>query len=217
MPSRLFADLSDNNAAFNAHAYASAGHQLVALKASEGVGFTDPKHGPRADQAHHAGLLVAHYHFCRPDTHPDHAGEAETFWAAVKPFEWPGDFLVLDLEVTPRGGMAQAAGYLAGFDAALHRISGHRAVGYTYVSYLDEAGPRLQVASRRWWIAAYGSKPGRLGAGRHRWAWQYTDGRDGPTPHRFAGIGQCDGSRLFLPASRDVAQRIARRRHRHAG
>lgn len=210
--SKLFADLSNNNPAFNAPAYRSAGHQLIVLKATEGLGYTDDRHAARADAAHHAGLLVGHYHFCRPDSHPEGTGEAAAFWAAVKPHWRPGDLLILDIETPPRGGMAHAGAYLQQVDTHLSRISGQNAVGYTYTAYMAEAGASLQVASRLWWMAAYGSRVPLLGHHRRRWAHQYTDGWTAGKRTAFAGIGICDASRLTWRGLRDLKARRARAR-----
>lgn len=206
-PHTLFADIAAvGERAFNGHAYKSAGHKIIAMKATEGVGFTDPGHGPWAHAAHAAGLAVVHYHFCHPDQNP--VQQARHFWAVVEPRYIRGrDRLAADLEI---GDPKTAARWLTAFERELARLThagpSDQLLGYTYQSYFDQAaaaGAPLELASRAWWIAAWGAlmrERAELGHGQFLWAQQYTDGRAGPDPHVFAGVigrapgGVCDGS-----------------------
>ena len=57
---------------------AASGRRFVVAKATEGIGFTDPKWIANRTAAPAAGLLVAGYHFARPDLNPtDPVGEAD--------------------------------------------------------------------------------------------------------------------------------------------
>lgn len=196
----LFADISNNNAvAFNAHAYASAGHLLIGLKASEGTTFTDGTHGLRADTAHGARVAVLHYHFCSGF---DAINEARHFWTVVKPKWKNGDRLAIDIEQPALGRLGgRAPAYLSAFDQELHKLSGQEAIGYTFRSALSSS---LKVRSDKWWVAAFGNV-WPAGARRHlpsgtMWAWQYTDGTIGAAgPRGAAGIGRCDMSVLSPP------------------
>ena len=200
-PASLFADISSNDSAFNAHAYRSAGHRVIAIKATEGVSFTNPHYAAWVAAAHAAGLAVIHYHFCRPENLAP-IGQADHFWNTVAPHYHHGpDRLALDLET---GHPNSVAGWLATSDAHLHDRSGETPVAYTYLSYLNEAGGALKIGSKRWWIAAWGnqSPPAKLPGGQQLWAWQNTDGRLGGDPKRHAGVigsapgGGGDGSIL---------------------
>jgi lysozyme len=211
MANRLFADVSNYNERFDAHAYVKGGHQLVMILATDGVVFTSPKYVDQANHAHEAGVAVWHYHFCRPEVDPAATGEASHFWTVVKPHYRPGDRLVLDVERRHPGGAKGLIDYTHSLDGKLQKISGVHAVAYTYDSLLREVGHRWQVSSGDWHVASYGSRPAPLGWGRRMVAWQYTDGLVGPEPHRFAGIGPCDGNRLAFWYARKL-QRAARRR-----
>ena len=68
---------------------------FVVLKATEGVGYTDPTFASRRQQAHAAGLIVGFYHFGRAG---NAAAEAAYFLSVVGALQ-PGEFLVLDQEV----------------------------------------------------------------------------------------------------------------------
>lgn len=187
-PSRtLAADISDNNAMFDARAYASAGHVLVMIKATQGTGFTSSTWQPRVRDAHGQRLAVGHYHYCQPDDNP--VLEARHFWGTVRPHFNPHvDRLLLDLEI---GDQATWPRYLAELDSELHRLSGRTAIGYTFAAGLS---PGLTLRSGLWWVAAWGTT--RPATPRHSslWGWQYASATTAPSggPDRAAGIGPCD-------------------------
>lgn len=201
-PAELFADIySDDH--FNAHAYRSAGHRVIAIKATEGAGYVNPHHAAWVDAAHAAGLAVVHYHFCRPEN-GNAGGQGAHFWNAVRPRYHRGDRLAFDLET---GNPRTAGAWLREADAMVCQLNGgappDRPVGYTYLSYFNEAGGTLSLRSHAWWMAAWGALlrlRTRLAGGQYLWAQQFTDGHFGPEPHRFAGVigtgagGTGDGS-----------------------
>lgn len=184
----LFTDLSSNDGGgFNAGAYASAGHLLVMLKATEDLGFLNPDYQQWVRDAHAHRLGVAHYHFCRPEN-GDPIGEARWFWHNVQPgFRAGVDRLVLDLEV---GDPNTWQAYIEQFDAELERISTLMAILYTFGSAIG----RVRVRSNKYHVASWGTQQP---SGAHRalanggtlWAWQYTDGQVDPSggPTRAAG------------------------------
>jgi len=193
---RLFADVSDYQKKFDAHAYAKAGHLLVGLKAGQGTGHGGASlYSHRVGDAHAHRLAVAHYWYCEPQ-HPA-AEQVRLLWDTVKPHWREGDYLVLDVETEP----SSARWWLSVADPLLTKYSGHEAIGYSYRSFITTQ--KLRVKSGRWWFADYSGRPSPLsglplGFGRRRWAHQYTDGKYGPLPHVFAGIGACDGSCLNM-------------------
>ena len=198
MTDSLFADLSANNSSFTAKSYAAAGHLAVSIKATEDHTYVSPPYARWVNDAHAHKLAVFHYHFARPE-HGGPDAQAEHFWHTVKPhFRRPGDYVVVDVET---GSPAAGKAFTTEYDKHLKKISGTHPVLYTFLSYFNEGN--LTISSKRIWIAAWGSeRPGSahwdgLEGGQDVWAWQYTDGVNGPEPHSFAGIsGSCDGSRL---------------------
>lgn len=195
----LFADISSNNASFDARSYASAGHLQIAIKATQGTDYTDPKWEPWVTAAHANNLAIVHYHFCAL---ANPAAEADYFWGTVRPhFNAKTDRLALDIETGPQGSWPS---YLAELDAELYRLSGLEAVGYTFASALT---PKLHLRSGKWWVASYGtaqpSGPLRGLPNGSLWGWQYAQG--GPIvdpsngPHAAAGIGDVDMSVLSPP------------------
>lgn len=215
MSKRLFADISDNNGPVDLAAYAGAGHRMIAIKASEGVSYTNPRHAVATAEAHRLGLVVVHYHFCRLADGSAVIAEARHFNRTVASHFEVGDILVLDVE--DRGAMSQdrLAAYVAAFDRALVGHLGVSPYVYASRSWLTDIQPPIRVGSRRFWVASYGAGVPRLGFHRHRWAHQFTDGSMGAKPHEMAGIGRCDISRLTAYGSADLT--VRRRRRRRAG
>jgi GH25 family lysozyme M1 (1,4-beta-N-acetylmuramidase) len=218
-PAVLFADVSSNDRAFNGHAYKSAGHKLIAIKATEGDQYVNPNHGAWAHAAHAAGLAVAHYCFCRPEN-GDPAGQAVHFWQTVQPHYLRGrDRLVFDVETDTPGNGSR---WLADADSELLRHSGgtpsDQPIGYTFLSYFEQGRPELR--SRAWWLAAWGPvlrERQPLAGGQYLWAQQYTNGAVGPEPHVFAGVtgpgpgGACDGSVLNKRSLYLIEQALGRK------
>ena len=198
MPTRTFADLSNNNAVnVNWPPYRKSGHILVLLKATEGESFIDQTHGGRAVHARAAGIHPGHYHFAHCDSSP--IQQAQFFWSIVRPVFRGWDPLVLDVEQGGQNGKSvqECAHWTTAFDVEFRKVSGgHELILYSDASFLSElvrAGAHVQ--GTRAWIAAYGSEP-PAPKGWSKWGHQFTDGEAGPLPHSCAGIGQCDVSTL---------------------
>jgi len=196
---RIFADISNNNSDrhFNFEAYREAGHRVIGIKATEGIGFIDPFHDQWCARAHQkAKLHVIHYHFGHVGQSPQTQGEF--FWAHVKPRFGRNDFLCIDIEGggVDGHGIDATAAWTNDFANHLIKVSGHHPVGYSNESELRElvkAGVRLPT--NRWWIAAYGPSRPSIG-GVKTWAWQYSNGVIGPQPHEAPGVGKGDMSKL---------------------
>lgn len=214
MNRRYFTDTSSNNGPVDLAAYAKAGHRLIGIKATEGQSYSNPHHANTALAAHSHGLVVIHYHFCRPRGSADVYAEARNFMRHTGPVWQRGDIAVLDLEVRPGEPGFSAARYLLLLANHIEVAHGIKVYVYTGLAYLQESKPALRVGSRMFWIADYGAVPPRLGLRRHRWAHQFSDGQIGAEPHEAAGIGKCDMSRLTSIGLADLAiRRTRRRRH----
>lgn len=213
-PRRLFADQYEGNPDPDLEFYAHYGHRLYAHKASEGGLHIDAAHARRVRQAHDLGLTAMHYHFCRPDQ-GDLTREARYFWLVVKPTWRPGDMLALDYEILKGGAsMAEAQRYIERLWAEVRRISGHTSRVYGSTSFLEVnvAVPWLRFKPR--WQAAYGPQPGRMPWGTAYWAWQRSDGAQGPSPHKLAGIPAGDISLLNARTALVLDLRFRSRRRR---
>lgn len=205
MSSRFFADLSSNNHTFDARAYRKAGHLVVAIKATEGLGFVDAPDRARVHEAHDAGVKVIHYHFGRPDLHPDGRSEARAFWAQVRPLFRRGDRLALDLEKEAPG--VNMSVYAANFMDEVRKQAKASGVKlrhwlwlYTFTSFYREHGLRLPWHSLLW-LADFGAPILGRRAGLPRiFAHQFTDGVNGPPPHALTGTGASDVNKLSMRA-----------------
>lgn len=87
---------------------------FVIIKATEGVGWTDPAFKTSLDSARKSGKLVGFYHFARPlsDAGNTAQAEAQSFIDVVKPYIQAGDVLVLDWEAENRSNTAWAREWL---------------------------------------------------------------------------------------------------------
>lgn len=193
---RLFADLYEFNAGYDAGKYAPQ-RPFIVLKATEGLHHNDSRHAERSHASHQHGLAVGHYHFLRPENGSPRS-EAEHFWEVVKPHlltRWPQgrghdqkpdqhvDFLIVDVEVGSNASIA-----LQRFDDWFRHISGRSLIGYSGLSFLLEHN--LHLKGDKWWVADYPYFPRGLGK-RILWAHQFT------SAYHLPGIGQaCDASVL---------------------
>lgn len=193
---RYFADISSNQRSFDAQAYASAGHLLIALKASEGQSFVDPNHRGWCLHAgmHHLG--VVHYHFGRPDLNSDAEQEAMHFVRTVRGLLGGRDCLVLDFERHTPAGFRTDPAWSRTFAVTVKHLTGHGIVLYASRSWLQESDLWLPEGARFVWDADWSEAPTFMPPGYEALFRQYTDGLLGPEPHAFAGIGRCDGNRM---------------------
>jgi hypothetical protein len=218
MNRRIFPDVNNYTARFEAHQVASAGAIVAGVLATDGTGFTSPAHAEQAAHSHEAGLDVWHYHFARPEQNPTGAGEMGHFWRVVKPCWRRGGRLVLDVERMHPKGIAALVSYVRELDTRLHGISGVAEACYMPDSLFRQCGPGLQIISGDFWIASWGGKVARLGRGRRMIAQQISNGQEGFEPFRYPGIGACDTNRLQQwYARRLVRDRARRHRAGHAG
>lgn len=192
---QVFADISNNNATFDAAAYRAAGHVFIAIKASEGVNFRDPRHRSfcLAAGLHHIG--IAHYHFARPDLGNSPDAEAQLFLETALPLAGPRDYLVLDME---RGTLQRDPGWAKAFDAAVRKRSRFSTILYGSRSWLEaaHADEWLAGAPLRFWDADWSSGRDFAPEGGMCVMRQSSDGVFGPEPHQVAGIGSCDVNHL---------------------
>ena len=152
------------------------------IKATEGVGFVDPKLNAFASGAEEAGIPHGFYHFARPDTHSgtstqtvigDAEAEADAFLSVAFPTR--GDLLpALDLET---GGLG-ARLLVSWVKAWLNRVTERTGVApilYTYPAFWSQMGNTTQFGSFRLWIANYGVASPHLPPGWKSYTiWQYT-------------------------------------------
>jgi lysozyme len=94
----IYADISSYQGNVNWQAY-SAWSKIVAIKATEGVGFTDQRFQEYRSGALAAGIeRILYYHYGRPDLGNSAANEAGYMHSIVGPIR-PQDLIMLDMEV----------------------------------------------------------------------------------------------------------------------
>jgi len=158
------------------------GIDFAYIKATEGVGFVDPKLGAFAAGAREAGIPHGFYHFARPDTHSgttaqtavgDAQAEADSFLSVAFPRR--GELLpVLDLEV---GGLPARllVQWVKAWLNRVHERAGVLPIIYTYPAFWSQMGNSTQFGSYKLWIANYGVSAPHLPAGwRSYTIWQYS-------------------------------------------
>lgn len=212
MLNRYFADLSSNNPAFDAVAYRAAGHRLVAIKATQGTSYVNPKHALWCEHAHANQLAVIHYHYAKPGSSVAATTQAAFAWSVVRHDFGPLDWMCLDVERDQAWRTGELVPFVSSFAAAWRGISGHSLVGYSEASLLDDPALVAAIPGERWWAAAWGPTRPRIATVGAPWAWQFTDGAIGPPPHECAGVGYCDVSQLNLATYLHLLARLASQR-----
>jgi lysozyme len=184
--SELMADVSSNNGWISVDNYARAGHVVLAVKATQGQGYTNPYHYDQCNRAHEFGLTVVHYHYC---DNTSIQGQINHFRNIYNRAWRNGDYACFDIE-EPNLYTAFANSILSNYFAQAQ----HEPILYTYRADFEEKLRGVKVPGGRLWIADYSSNVVHVPKSYTLWARQYTDGKEGPEPHFYSGIGKCDGS-----------------------
>ena len=192
-----FADIYAGDSNYDPVAYAKAGYQRIALKATEGKTFTDPEFTARWNASAH--LIRWAYHFARPHSNSA-VDEAANFAKSLNGVHFlPGDRVVLDWEDERYSG--DGSHWVQQFVDVLHKSYGHEVrvlySGGPYIEATLPKWPRSKSGPLKYWHAAYVSLPERYVPARVNallTAVQYTDGSAGNQPRAATGIGNCDMS-----------------------
>jgi lysozyme len=156
-------DVSNHQSRVDWELVKAHGIEFAYIKATEGVGYVDPKFGAFSAGAAAAGIPHGFYHFARPDTHSgttpklvtgDAQAEADAFLAVA--FPRSGQLLpVLDLEV---GGLAPEllVTWTTAWLARIKERAGVDPIIYTFPSFWTQLGNTNQFSSFRLWISNTG-------------------------------------------------------------
>lgn len=149
-----FADLSHHQATVDLPTYARQ-HDRVALKATEGLRYVDPRFADRWAEAGRLGLARIAYHFAKAIN--SGAAEFDHFWAVVGALDWTAsDRLCLDSEDTQTPG--RAAEHATEFTARAVTRGMPTGLFYTGRWYAQPNGltaSRLQFGWQQLWLADY--------------------------------------------------------------
>ena len=197
---QYMADVSSNNGEINIPAYSRAGHVIIAIKATQGDHYTNPYHKKQCDEAHEFGLTVLHYHF-NEEVGPSQ--EVAHFRSVYQKSWRNGDYTGFDFE------SGQSSNYVQRTidDYYIHTLR-QPSLYCDESDYWDKYSV-VKIPGNRKWIANYSHQPPFK-----KWSWQYTDGKIGPQPHHYAGIGDSDGSVIALGPATALALRKIRTRRR---
>lgn len=125
---------------------------FVIIKATEGVGFTDPQFKNFIGQAISLGKRIGVYHFARPyaQNFNTPSGEAEWFVSVVQ--EYIGRvMLVLDWEAENKHNVAWAKAWLD----RVYELTGVRPVFYSYESCVNQYNWSSVADKYELWVARY--------------------------------------------------------------
>lgn len=166
--------------------------ELAFTKLTEDLNWTDPAGANRLQTM--AALKFPRrgaYHF----GHPSSGGtaQAEHFLSAGGHTLTKDDIACYDCEVSDGQGGAAVASCARDFAATVRKHSPAQIWLYGGGPFLREFG--VQLKGFDWhWLAAYVGNPApyMIFGPSKTIAWQYSDGRWGPSPHSCPGIGACD-------------------------
>lgn len=159
---------------------AAAGVQFAYIKASDGLGYTDPQFRRNAGGANAVGIPAGYYHFGHPEDNSAVA-EAEAYCEVTKgiPSQLPH---CLDLEGTDAAALSTAdlTDWALTWMRTVQKLTGGRVLLYTGAYFArDELGKA--AGEFPIWIAHYGATtPLENGTWKEWAAFQYSDGGSCP-------------------------------------
>lgn len=180
MGNALYADISSFQptsidwGAYKSWSEQGDGIARIALKASEGTGYTDAHYLMYRASAQAAGIRIIHYHYARPEWNTPQA-EANWFRVVVGSIG-PNDEVMLDYEE----GVGQAtADWALAFLAACKQLFGKTPLVYSYLSYIQSRLQNAQLASYPLILAEWTYDPSARPVcplpWKSYWAVQYSD------------------------------------------
>ncbi|MCW3084648.1 MAG: glycoside hydrolase family 25 [Bacteroidetes bacterium] len=159
-------DVSHNNGTINWAAVATNATPVdfAYIKASEGVGYTDPTFKFNSEGAKKAGIKIGYYHFASLNTMndvPDAKAEADYFMSIIKTAPAVDLPYILDIETNKVGlDPAHVLEWINTFFAEMKAGGYSDTALYSYTPFLDANLPaNHNLGNVRLWIAAYVSAP----------------------------------------------------------
>lgn len=193
--SPLLADISSNNAGFDALTYKTSGHVAIAIKATEGTAYVNPDHRGWCLAAGLEHLSIIHYHFARPDLNTNPTAEAQYFLRVALPLAGGRDFLALDVERAVPAGWSHDPGWVKAFDAYVQANSRFRTILYASRGTLEvnpDANAWLTGDDKRTWDPDWSTAPDYVLQGASVALRQQSGVTSGVKPYSLTGVGPCD-------------------------
>lgn len=151
------------------------------IKATTGIGSSDPKVSRNAAEAKKYGIKVGYYHFCSlndQDEVNDATNEAKWFIKVVKTLPPPDLPLVLDFEHAPTVALTKLkmVNWIKTFFTTLRTNGYPNYVLYSYKPFLDQhLPPNHGLGDIPLWIAQYRPTLTLPNGWTKYWLWQYSD------------------------------------------
>jgi GH25 family lysozyme M1 (1,4-beta-N-acetylmuramidase) len=165
----MIVDVSTWQGNIDWNAVKAAGVTFAWIKATEGIGFVDPKFAQNWQAIKAAGIPRGAYYFSRPDLSGDYIAESQFFLDTVKPER--GDRLAMDLEVG--GGNLNNFAYQS--LKHIRDITGIPPFLYTYLSFVFQSLTEPALNEFPLWLADYTtSEPTPPSPFTQIALWQYT-------------------------------------------
>ena len=163
---------------------------FVIIKATEGVGYIDPKYARNRDEARRVGLPLGYYHFARPDLGNSPENEAIYFCSVVTTNIREGETLYLDYE--PASNPFAVVDWCKRFLDTVFTRTGVRPMIYLNKSQVRgfDWGPVAQ-SGYALWLACYDQSP-TYGAFNKMAMQQWTSSQKVP-----GIVGNADGDWFF--------------------
>lgn len=143
-------DISDNQGDINNGEVLG---DAIGIKATEGIGYTDPDCDANYQQAKAAGKLLSVYHFARPDGNPNGADEADWFVSQIQGYIGEA-VLILDMENAPVNG--DWVGWAKAFLDRVYEKTSVRPWIYMSQSKVNEHDWSSVWPNYALWVADYG-------------------------------------------------------------
>jgi GH25 family lysozyme M1 (1,4-beta-N-acetylmuramidase) len=182
---RAVIDISHWNPVTSFAQVKAAGVVGVIAKATQGSSIKDTSYLRNCAPAYRAGLLWGAYHFA---DNSNVQSQVNNFLGVVGV---DNDTLyALDWEDEPNGNTMTAAQAQRWIELVEAKIGVGRVVIYSGNTAKEALGAAKNefFGSRRLWLAQYGTIPSVQPSWSKYWLWQYSDGKNGPTPHGCPGV-----------------------------
>lgn len=156
----------------------TAGAEFAFVKATEGLGYTNPYFAADFADLAAAQLVRGAYHYARPSLGvADAVAQANYFVAATGALDVVGDLPpVLDLERNDGLAPDELIEWTGAYLVEVERLTGRTPIVYTYPAFWRSSMADTTLFNQYpLWIATYGPKPILVGGWSDYTFWQYTD------------------------------------------
>lgn len=165
-----------DGAAIDWQAVSASGQKFAFIKATEGIGYTNPYFSSDSLKAQQAGVTPGSYHYARPFNDP--RAEAQFYAAALSTGAQPSLPPVLDLE--DNGGLSaeDLQAWTRTWIAEIKTLTGRDPIIYTYYNFWHEQmGNTTEFSQYPLWLAYYDDYlPNEIPGGwKEVTFWQHSD------------------------------------------